>query len=85
MSVSQEGESEIGIGSLQTKSGGKDCSEQDLQIGTENWFAEVVGLPNWGINPLRDLSHVQNGDLLEAFQRNVSHKGYQLAKCKSPK
>ena len=42
-------------------------------------------MPNWGINPLRDLSHVQNGDLLEAFQRKISHKGYQLAECKSPK
>ena len=85
MSVSQEGKSEIGVGSLQTKSGEKGSSEQELQIGTKNWFAEVVGLPNWGINPLRDLSHVQNGDLLEAFQKKVSHKGYQLAECKSPK
>ena len=42
-------------------------------------------MPNWGINLLRDLSHVKNGDLLEAFQRKVSHKGYQLAECKSPK
>ena len=46
MSVSQEGESKIGVGSLQTKSGGKGSSEQELQIGTENWFAEVVGLLN---------------------------------------
>ena len=67
MPVSQEGESEIGVGSIQTKSGGKGSSEQELQIGTEIWFAEVVGLPNWGINPLRDLSHVQNGNLLEVF------------------
>ena len=28
---------------------------------------------------------MKNGDLLEAFQRKVSHKGYQLAECKSPK
>ena len=42
-------------------------------------------MPNWEINPLRDLSHVKNGDLLEAFQRKVFHKGYQLAECKSPK
>ena len=64
MPVSQERESKIGVESMQTKSEGKGSSDQQLQIGTENWFAEVVGLPNWGINPLRDLSHVQNGDLL---------------------
>ena len=85
MPFSQEGELEIGIESMQTKLGGKGFSDQELQIGTGNWFAEVVGLPNWGINPLRDLSHVKNEDLLEAFQRKVSHKGYQLAECKSPK
>ena len=85
MPLSQEGESEIGIESMQTKSGGKGASDQELQIGTENWFAEVVVLSNWKINPLRDLSHVKNGDLLEAFQRKVSHKGYQLAECKSSK
>ena len=86
MPLSQEGDSsEIGIESMQTKSGRKGSSDQELQIGTKNLFAEVVGLPNSGINPLRDLSHVKNGDLLEAFQRKVSHKGYQLAECKSPK
>ena len=85
MPLSQEGESEIGIESMQTKSGGKDSSNQELQIGTKKWFAKVVGLPNCGINPLRNLSHVKNGDLLEAFQRKVSHKGYQLAECKSSK
>ena len=42
-------------------------------------------MPNWRINPLRDLSHVKNEDLLEAFQRKVSHKGYQPAECKSSK
>ena len=46
MPVSQEGESEIGEGIMQTKSGGKGSSEQELQIGTEIWFAKVVGLPN---------------------------------------
>ena len=72
MPLFQEGESEIGIESMQTKSEGKGSSDQELQIGTEKWFVEVVGLRNWGINPLRDLSHIKNGDLLEAFQRRVS-------------
>ena len=85
MLLFQEGDLEIGIESMQTKSGRKGSSNQELQIGTEKWFAEVVGLPNWEINPPRDLFHVKNGDLLEAFQRKVSHKGYQLAECKSLK
>ena len=55
MPLFQEGESEIGIESMQTKSGGKDSNDQELQIGTKNLFAEVVGLPKWEINPLRDL------------------------------
>ena len=42
-------------------------SDPEVQIGTEKWFAEVVDLPNWGINPLRDLFHIKNGDLLELF------------------
>ena len=46
MPLSQEGESEIGIESIQTKSGKKGSSDQELQIGIKNWFAEVVGLPN---------------------------------------
>ena len=51
-------------------------SDLEVQIGTEKWFVKIVGWPNWGINPLRDLFHVKNGDLLEAFQRKVSYKGY---------
>ena len=56
-----------------------------MNIGSEKWFAEIVGLPNWGINPLRDLFHVKNTDLFDVFQRKVSHKGYELAQCKSLK
>ena len=60
-------------------------SNPEVQIGSEKWFAEVVGLPNWGINPLMDLFHIKNGDLLGLFQRKVSHKGYQIFECKSAK
>ena len=59
--------------------------EQEMNIGSEKWFAKIVGLPNWGINPLRDLFHVKNTDLFDVFQRKVSHKGYELAQCKSLK
>ena len=59
--------------------------QQEMNIGSEKWFAEIVGLPNWGINPLRDLFHVKNTDLFDVFQRKVSHKGYELAQCKSLK
>ena len=85
MLLFQEGDSEIGIEPIKTKLGGKGSSNQELQIGTEKWFVEVVGLSNYGINSPRDLFHIKNGDLLEAFQRKVSHKGYKLAECKSPK
>ena len=59
--------------------------EQEINIRSEKWFAEIVGLPNWGINPLRDLFHIKNTDLFDVFQRKVSHKGYELAQCKSLK
>ena len=79
MAHSKEMQSET---SLETMEG---TSDLELQLGSETSFAEVVGLPNWGINPLRDLSHVKNTDILEIFQRKVSHKGYQIRECKSAK
>ena len=79
MPHSKEIQSEIGLETMEA------ISEQELQIGSENWFAEVVGLPNWRINPLKDLSHVKNAEILEVFQRKVSHKGYQIFECKSAK
>ena len=77
MARSEEMQSETG---LETMEG---TSELKLQPGLETWFAEVVGLPNWGINPLTDLSHVRNTYILEVFQRKVSHRGYQIKECKS--
>ena len=77
---SQDVKPEMGIESIE-----RAFSNPEVQIGTKKWFVEIVGLPNWGINSLRDLFHIKNGDLLEAFQRKVSHKGYQLSKYKSAK
>ena len=70
MPRSEEIQSETGLETIEA------TSEQELQLGSESCFAEVVGLPNWGINPLRDMSHVKNADILEVFQRKVSHKDY---------
>ena len=75
----EEMQSETGLETIEA------TSDQELQLGSKSWFAEVVGLPNSGINPLRDLSHVKNADILEVFQRKVSHKGYQIKECKSAK
>ena len=30
---------------------------------SEAWFAEVVGLPNWGLDPRKDVNHVSNKDI----------------------
>ena len=61
MARSEEMQSETG---LETMEG---TSDLELQLGSETWFAKVVGLPKWGINPLRDLSHINNIDILEVF------------------
>ena len=61
MARSEEMQSETGLEAMEG------TSELELQPGSETWFAEVVGLPNWGINHLRDLFHVRNSDILEVF------------------
>ena len=43
---------------------------QELVVGTIAWFATVVGLQNWGIDPLRDIHHVT--DLEEIFGHKVN-------------
>ena len=40
------------------------CAEDTPVHGTEAWFAEVVGLPNWGLDPRKDVNHVSNKDLV---------------------
>ena len=61
MARSEEMQSETRLETMEA------ISDLELQLGSESWFAEVVGLPYWGINPLRDLSHVKNEDILEVF------------------
>ena len=56
-----------------------------LEIGCEDWFREVVGLQNWGIDPLRDINHVKNQDLQQIFGKKVPMKGYSYLNCKSKK
>ena len=55
------------------------------KVGSEAWFVERVGLPNWGIDPLMDLNHVKNEVLLEVFEEKIPNKGYCIFKCKSDK
>ena len=62
----------------------EETSRGDLLVhGSEAWFAEVVGLPNWGLDPRMDVNHVSNKDLLILFEDKVSHKGYFWKQCKS--
>ena len=53
------------------------------EIGSEDWFREVVGLQNWRIDPLKDINHVKNQDLQRVFGDKVQMKGYSYHKCKS--
>ena len=62
----------------------EETSCEDLLVhGSEAWFAEVVGLPNWSLDPRKDVNHVSNKDLLVLFEDKVSHKGYSWKQCKS--
>ena len=40
------------------------------------WFATIVGLKNWRIDPLRDLRHITDLDLEEIFEYKVNQKSY---------
>ena len=42
-----------------------------------------MGLPNWGLDPRKDVNHVSNKDLLVLFEDKVSHKGYSWKQYKS--
>ena len=67
----------------QSKSSSPDVN--NLVMGSKAWFAEVVGLQNWGIDPQKDVNHVYNKDLQLLFEDKVSHKGYSWKRCKSDK
>ena len=68
---------------MQSKSSSPDVN--NLVVGSEAWFAEVVGLQNWGIDPWKDVNHVYNKDLQLLFENKVSHKGYSWERCKFEK
>ena len=68
---------------MQSKSSSLDVN--NLLVGSEAWFAEVVGLQNWGIDPRKDVNHVYNKDLYLLFEDKVSYKGYSCERCKSEK
>ena len=54
----------------------KEAHGESIVYGSATWFAEVVGLPNWGLDPRKDVNHVSNKDLFVFFQDKVSYKGY---------
>ena len=68
---------------VQSKSSLPDVN--NLVVESEAWFAEVVGLQNWRIDPKKDVNHVYNKDLHLLFEDKVSHKGYSWERCKSEK
>ena len=54
-------------------------------MGSEDWFKDVVGLQNWGIDLLKDINHIKNSDLVEVFVDKVYNKGYTYFSCRSKK
>ena len=43
----------------------------------------VIGLENWGLDPMKDLHHMTNEDLVEIFGEKVDNKSYGYHNCKS--
>ena len=68
---------------MQSKSPSLDVN--NLLVGSEVWFVEVVGLQNWRIDPRKAVNHVYNKDLHLVFKDKESHKGYSWERCKSDK
>ena len=75
MSTSGE-ERGLELAAVGAQSEEEQAREESMLHGSAVWFAEVVGLPNWGLNPRKDVNYVSNKDLLVLFQDKVSHKGY---------
>ena len=71
-----EDEHHLDIVESLTQSKSSSPEVNNLVVGSEAWFAEVVGLQNWGIDPRKDVNHVYNKDLQLLFEDKVSHKGY---------
>ena len=51
----------------------------NLKVGFEAWFVERVGLPDWRIDPLTDLSHVKNEVLLKLLKRKFLIRDIQFS------
>ena len=85
MNMARSGEHNEGPQSA--KEGDSSTKDQcsSLEVGCKDWFGEVVGLQNWGIDPLRDINHVKNEDLQQIFGDKVAMKGYSYLNCKSKK
>ena len=58
-----------------TQSEADEAREEPI-VGSEAWFVEVVGLPNSGLDPRKDVNHIFNKDLLVVFVDKVSYKEY---------
>ena len=58
-------------------------SNRGPPCGSEGWFRDVIGLPKLGIDPLKDINHVSDNDLIEIFGNKVANRGYSYLNCKS--
>ena len=50
---------------------------------SERYFATTIGLPNYGLDPTRDCTHVRNEELRFRFGEKVTNKGYCYEKAKT--
>ena len=74
MNMARSGEYNKGPQSANEGDSSTKDQSSNLEVGCEDWFGEVVGLQNWGINPLRDINHVKNQDLQQIFGDKVAMK-----------
>ena len=73
MSTSGE-ERGLDLAAVGAQSEEEQACEESVLLGSAAWFAEVVGLPNRGLDPRKGVNHVSNKDLLVLFQDKVSPK-----------
>lgn len=52
---------------------------------SERYFATKIGLPNYGLDPLRDCTHVRNEELRFRFGEKLAKKGYFYEAAKTPR
>ncbi|KAG0631938.1 hypothetical protein M758_1G292000 [Ceratodon purpureus] len=55
----------------------------NVERGKEKWFASTVSLPNYGLDPSRDVNHVQNSELIQMFGARQQNLGYFYPGAKS--